>query len=503
VRRLSGVCLWSVALLLVCGLLGCADSAGAPPEPPGEPPDVPPDVPPNVSAPPLTRLSAEGTEIVDAEGNVVVLKGVNLGGWLFNETWMTQIDYSVRGRIHMLGVQEGIGEEVERTMLAVGRDDAGNLDVFIPALAEEVGEAAAAAFRELVLAHLPSLYTDSDLPLRRKLVERFGEEARDELLDIFQAAWITEADIAWIAAQGFNVVRVPIGYRNLILGPDLDKPERLDWNERTWARISDVLDWCETHRIYAVLDIQESPGGHNAFAGAALLYSDERMQEMTVAIWVEFSQRYRDRDIVAAYSLLAEPFGAPTARARDEMYDKLVTAIRANGDDHLLIIHDGFFGMETLPKPEDMGWEGVVYSSHIFEFDAKDLRFYETVLPFFYQPSYSRGQQRQQVPYYVASFSTRLDEPWAYEAATLLLDWFNESGFSWSVWAYKRIDEPTDMKLWGTGSSFGVIGRLEGDIERPDVYNDDLDTLRERMRGYADLPLTPNQNLLEVLTNAL
>ena len=39
----------------------------------------------NVEVAPLPRLHAQGTRIVDPAGSEVILKGVNLGGWLFDD----------------------------------------------------------------------------------------------------------------------------------------------------------------------------------------------------------------------------------------------------------------------------------------------------------------------------------------------------------------------------------------------------------------------------------
>ena len=50
------------------------------------------------------------------------------------------------------------------------------------------------------------------------------------------------------------------------------------------------------------------------------------MQDLAVQLWLEIARRFGDRNEVAAYSLLAEPFGAPSAEARDAMYDRLVKA---------------------------------------------------------------------------------------------------------------------------------------------------------------------------------
>src|SRR5260370_32706495 len=47
-----------------------------------------------VTAQSLSMLHSSGVNIVDANGNKVSLRGVNLGGWLTIETWMTPADSS-------------------------------------------------------------------------------------------------------------------------------------------------------------------------------------------------------------------------------------------------------------------------------------------------------------------------------------------------------------------------------------------------------------------------
>ena len=125
--------------------------------------------------------------------------------------------------------------------------------------------------------------------------------------------------------------------------------------ETTFARLEQLLDWCEAHGVRAVIDLQESIGGHNDYSGPARLYEDPAAQEATIALWRAIAARLRDRDSVAAYSLLAEPFGAPTVTAMVDMYDRLHDALRADGDDHILVIHDGFMGVGVLPVASEIG----------------------------------------------------------------------------------------------------------------------------------------------------
>jgi endoglucanase len=468
---------WVGALLL---MVGCGDGA------------------PNPLPPRENRLRAEGLLIVDRAGQPVVLRGVNLGSWLFHETWISQVDYQLSSRAHVLGQEQGIGTDVDDAIVEVGPgDDAAWVSAFQAALTNRIGEVAAESF----IAELdmyPSLADDSDLPLRQRLEERFGAATRDELLDAFQGAWIRQQDIAWLAEQGFNVVRVPMGYRSLVTESDLAPLTQLTWNERAFARLTELLDWCEEHGLWAVIDLQESPGGHNDYSGPAQLYDDPAMQALTVELWLEIVARYGDRDIVAAWSLLAEPYSAPSPEARDQMYDQLVQAIRATGDDHLMVIHDGFKGMSTLPDPDAYGWTNVVYSTHLFEWGLSSLVQYEGLL-MLYATTFGMAQEAQNVPYYIGSFSTMHDEPWAYDAAELMVGFFEEHQWSWSVWTFKRIDDPIEQALFGTETAWGVLGRLDGAFDRPDVHRDSEEDLRAKLGAYDALELRPNASLLQAL----
>ncbi|MBP7126652.1 cellulase family glycosylhydrolase [Myxococcota bacterium] len=461
---------------------------------------------------PMPRLKADGTRIVDPDGREVRLRGFNLGGLFFHETWITLTGRTSHDllleKAREMGVEEAVLQVLRQVGPAYGRDPAvihvcpGNgpdwealvRGPLVAALGQQTAEALMA-----VLAEEPPLCDDADLSLRQVLADRFGTEGRDALLDTFQQSWITEDDIAWIAAQGFNLVRIPIGYRSLVRGPDVEAPGGLDWNPRTLQRLDRLLRWCARHRVWAVVDIQEAPGGQNLYTGTSGLFQNPAMQTLTVRMWEFLSDLLRDRPEVAAYSLLAEPYGAPDAAARDAMYDRIVKAIRARGDDTLCVIHDGFFGMDTLPVASQKGWRNVIYSTHLFEWTTTDVDGYRFLFDYVYGPKFQQAQEAQGVPYYIGSFSTFRDEDWAYEAAALVVDWMEQRGDSWSLWTYKRLDDPVSREVFGISTAWGVRGRLQGTFVRPDPYRDDRQTLEARFRAYRDLDVAPNDRLLEIL----
>ncbi|HOA13101.1 MAG TPA: cellulase family glycosylhydrolase [Myxococcota bacterium] len=478
-------------------------------------PDVAGDTAPDVVESGMSRLRAEGMNIVDEDGNVVVLKGVNLGGYLYHETWLTLVDYSAQARAWKVAVEMeledivrpvlvAIGPQIVAGMVGVSDGSGGSIgaDAWLELLRTELGEVADTATVEAYFTelekYLPAIYDDSDLPIYTKLEERFGIEARDSLLDTYQGAWIQERDIEWLAGQGFNLVRVPIGYRTLTKGSHLAQPTELVWNEDAFARIHALLDWCEKWGVYAVLDIQECPGGQNDYSGPALLYSTQMYQDMTVDLWEEMSARFHDRNVVAAYSLLAEPMGAPSRKARDDMYDKLVKAIRALGDDHLLVIHDGFKGMDGMADPAEYGWTNVVFSTHIFEWSARNFDTFKGTVDL-YDFFFRTAQETRNVPYFIGSFSGIFDEPWAYEAVEYIVEWMGKYGWSWSLWAYKDVQDPVAADLWGDKSSWGVKSRLVGEFDRPDLFIDSEETVRQKFASYGSLELEVNQTLLDVL----
>lgn len=457
--------------------------------------------PPDDADPPagegLPPLHAEGTRLVDPDGNEVRLRGVNLGAWMFHETWITAVDYPTWGRFWVSAVEAGWEAEATAALQETGDTD--DLDTLEAALAARAGAEAAAAVRATTEAR-PSVYDDSDLPLRLQLESRFGTAGRDDLLDTFQGAWITEDDVAAVAALGFNLVRVPTGYRGLTTGSDAVPLTDLAWNEAAFARLDALLDACAAHGVYAVLDLQESPGGHNDYSGPATLYDDPAMQALTVEVWTELSRRYADRPEVAAYSLLAEPMSAPSMDASVAMYDQLHDAIRATGDDHLLVIHDGFMGMWELPVPADVGWTGVVYSTHLFEWGASSQADYAALVEL-YRAGFGNAQARQQVPYFMGSFSTMEDADWAYASAEDLVAFFDEMGWSWAWWTWKRIDDPLATTLWGTRTGWGLGRDAWAGFERPDVHLDDEATLAAKLAAY-DGALAPNDALIDAIAPA-
>lgn len=146
-------------------------------------------------------LRSEDGKLVNGKGETVILRGVNLGGWLIQESWMCPVN----------------GEDRKWA----------NLDTL-----------------EL-------------------LESRFTQDQVQKLLDTYQDNWITENDLKTIAALGCNVVRVPFWYRNFMkdeLGTWLT--ENLDENPGI-RRLDWVIEIAEKYDMYVILDMHGCPEGRH------------------------------------------------------------------------------------------------------------------------------------------------------------------------------------------------------------------------------------------------
>jgi glucan 1,3-beta-glucosidase len=90
-------------------------------------------------------ITSSGIDFVGADGQKVILKGINLGSWLNQEMWM--------------------------------------MDVKDP--------------------DIPDQYT-----FEKVLKDRFGESERQRLMDLYRANWITERDYKIVKSFGRKVVRL-------------------------------------------------------------------------------------------------------------------------------------------------------------------------------------------------------------------------------------------------------------------------------------------------------
>lgn len=206
------------------------------------------------SAHALNMLHTSGRNIVDSTGATVRLRGVNLGGWLVMEKWMTPLD----------------------------------------------------------TGSLVDTYS-----VMKTLDQRFGVATEQALIKTYQDNWLTTTDLDNIRAGGYNAVRVPVWWGNFYAldnvsnsGWRADAFTQLDWlvNNAGARGLYVIIDM---HGVVGGQSTSDTTGQANRNA----YWNDSNNQGNTGWMWWQIANHYKGNATVAGYDLINEPIGAPNSSA--------------------------------------------------------------------------------------------------------------------------------------------------------------------------------------------
>lgn len=259
-----------------------------------------------VAGPP--RLHIDGKSFVDDVGHVVPLRGVNLGGWLVEETWMTP-------------VQEN------------------------PPKDSKLGPA------------------KDHVSLWGAVETRLGHEAMVRVRNAWRENWITEQDFDRIKAMGLNHVRLPFLYRLF------EEPGGVEWIRRAvrWAKARNMYVVLDLHGAPG----GQSAEHHTGERDKNKFWSDSKNIPRAERLWGILAREYANEPTVVAYDLMNEPMGVPNPATLAAVYSRLINAVRKYDANKPVIVDDAYRGFDTTPHPDAAGWTQVAFSLHRYNFDAK------------------------------------------------------------------------------------------------------------------------------------
>lgn len=119
------------------------------------------------------------------------------------------------------------------------------------------------------------------------------------------------------------------------------------------------LDWvveqCSQREIYVMLDLHGAPGGLDGYitSGQATtneLWNDPESQQMTVDLWKAVAEHFKDEPAVAAYDLMNEPVSNNSSFTTSDMYDLIYKAVRAIDTDHIISVQ-AFYNFDMIDSP--------------------------------------------------------------------------------------------------------------------------------------------------------
>ena len=157
------------------------------------------------------------------------------------------------------------------------------------------------------------------------------------------STYITESDIAKIAAAGMDHVRLPVDYW---LFESDENPGVYD--EKRVAYIDNLVEWCRKNGLTAVLDLHRAPGFFFGDGDKNCLFTDEKMQERFLQIWRFFAERYQDNPTIV-FELLNELVTEDVTPWND-LWQRAVKVIREISPERDIIVGGNYWNSVTELK---------------------------------------------------------------------------------------------------------------------------------------------------------
>lgn len=258
---------------------------------------------------PTGYVQASGSNLYDGDGNILTLRGVNLGNWFVQENYMSVAD--------------------------VGDFDTG-------------------------------IYTQKRAEEAMRANPNLTEEQIQELYDLYMSTYIKEQDFAEIASLRLNTVRINFTWMNLTTDGETLR-------EDAFRYLDFALEMCEKYGLYAILDLHGAVGSQNQdfHSGDDVqfdLFGNEENRRMTVQLWKTIAERYKGRKVIAGYDLLNEPrreAGKYGGKVTTDFYNELYHAVREVDENHMIFIEYFTFPIHGS-RVKNYDWENVCLEYHIY-----------------------------------------------------------------------------------------------------------------------------------------
>ncbi len=258
--------------------------------------------------------------------------------------------------------------------------------------------------------------------------ELVGPEETAKFWRAFKANYITEADIAFIAATGANTVRLPFHYK---LFTDEDYLG-LTGQQDGFERVDDVVRWCRTHNLRLILDMHDCPGGQTGdniddSYGYPWLFKSEQFQRQYCAIWCAIASRYANEPVILGYDLMNEPISNRLSDMHDlntrlaNVQRRAARAIREVDQHHIVIFGGAQWNSNFKPFEGFTFDANMMYTCHHYDFGNPKLEEWKI--------------KRH------ADFRDRAGVPM----------WMGETGHNWPVWYQAMVET---MEKYNIGWTF-------------------------------------------------
>lgn len=310
-------------------------------------------------------LRADGQRLVNGQGEEILLRGVGLGNWLLPEGYMWKF---------------------------------------------------------------PPDNADRPRRIEKLIRDLIGEEEAASFWTEFRQHYITEQDVARMAEEGLNSVRLPINARFL-----LEEGEPVRFKESSIRLIDQFIEWCKQYKLYVILDLHGAPGGQTGTNiddcenDQPELFIHEPYRRQTVQLWRELADRYKDEWIVGGYDLLNEPLPNFFNQYNDllmPLYQEFTETIREVDQKHLIILEGAHWATDWSVFTE-MFDHNILLQFHKYwsSIDTESIAPYLDKRREFNVPIYMGEGGENTLSWYTGAFGL-----------------YEDHQISWNFWTWKKLD---------------------------------------------------------------
>jgi endoglucanase len=291
--------------------------------------------------------------------------------------------------------------------------------------------------------------------IREQFRRVLGEESYSAFFNAYMESYIAEPDIAFLAKQGFNFVRLPFNYRHF--ESDLAPGQ---WLEDGFRLLDSAVRLCRKYNLWVLLDLHAAPGAQardqNAGSayGEAYMWNHKQFMDRAAALWKELARRYKGDSTIAGYNLLCEPVTNDVSLL-NAFYRQVIRAIREVDPSHIIALDPNRWGKD-ISSLRDLLFEDPQVIPAIHHYYSEDDAFAQLAS----YPGSVNGkvcdraalehtldgkhdEQRIHRPAIMGEFGVDItgSQPFATQLAITrdLVSIFEEKGWGWSMWCYKDL----------------------------------------------------------------
>ena len=410
-------------------------------------------------------LHANGEQIVNGNGENVLLRGIGLGGWMLQEGYMLRVN--------------GIGQQ----------------------------------------QHV----------IKTNIEELIGAKATQDFYNTWLANHMRKIDVDSLKAWGFNSVRLPMHFGLYTLPVEQETVKGQDtWLTKGFELTDSLLSWCKANQIYLILDMHAAPGGQGNDVNISdrdpskpsLWESEENKQKM-IRLWKKLAERYANEEWVGGYDIINEPNWGFEDLANDknglkekkneplrQLMIDITNAIREVDKRHIIIIEGNGWGNNyngILPT-----WDNnMVLSFHKY-WNFNDQNSIQHILNY---------REKYNVPVWLGETGEN-SNVWFTQAIQL----YGRNNIGWSWWPLKKLGSNNPLEIvsnpdyqkildyWsGHGSkpnesdAYKGLFKLANDLKlENNIYHKDVvDAMMRQPHTTETLPFKQNTITANVVLNAV